>query len=174
MKKVILSLFLGLIIGGQGFSQSSDYCPKTEPVIKCRKALVPYKYTNMVVKRITYKRFNYIEEISIPLYYDARYRFVFNTELLPNDLKIEIYDKPQGEKKREKLFEANSSEKNFNFEPEPGSGLYSVYVDFLIPAYIDENGGSFAKGCVILMTGFEDEVSKAFESSGDASTSGTK
>ena len=70
------------------------------------------------------------------------------------------------EKKRNKLFEANSSEKQFNFEPEPEKGLYTIYIDFLIPAYIDDKGGSFAKGCVILMSGFEDEVAEAFGDSG--------
>ena len=157
---------LSFLLGGLTFAQSVETCPKDEVVVKCRKALVPYKYTNMIVKRIVFKRFNNVQEISVPLYYDARYRFVFNTELLPNDIKIEIYDKPQGEKKRTKLFEANSSEKQFNFEPEAEKGLYSIYIDFLIPAYIDDQGGSFAKGCVVLMSGFEDQVSQAFGESG--------
>jgi hypothetical protein len=44
-------------------------------------------------------------------------------------------------------------------------GLYDVYVNFLIPAYIGDDGSSFIKGWVILMTGYEDEVSSAFSDS---------
>ena len=140
----------------------TSYCPKGDVIIKCRKALVPFKYTNMVTNRIVFKRFNHIKEISIPIYYDARYRFAFNTELIPKDIKIRIYDKPQTEKKREQLAEFESSQKQFNFEPDPDLGFSEVYVNFLIPAYIAEDGSSLIKGCVILMTGYEDEVSDAF------------
>mgnify|MGYP000465820062 CR=1 FL=1 len=145
---------------------ASSYCPKSDVVVKCRKALVPFKYTNMVTNRIVFKRFNYVKEISIPLFYDARYRLVFNAELLPKDIKIRIYDAPQTEKKREQLAEFESSQGQFTFEPDAATGLYEVYVDFLIPAYIAEDGSSFIKGCVILMTGYEDEVSDAFGDSG--------
>lgn len=157
---ITLSSFLG-------YAQTQhSYCPKDDVVVKCRKALVPFKYTNLVVNRITFKRFNYIKEINIPLFYDARYRLVFNTELLPKDIKIEIYDRPQTEKKRKKLDEFDSSQKQFTYEPNPEDGLTEVYVDFLIPAFIADDGSSFIKGCVVLITGYEDEVSDAF---GDAS-----
>ncbi|UTW62042.1 hypothetical protein KFE98_18835 [bacterium SCSIO 12741] len=146
-------------------AQSSSYCPKDEVVVKCRKALVPYKYTNMVVKRIVYKRYNHIDEVSIPLYYDARYRIVFNTELLPKDIKIEIYDKAQGEKKRKLLASFESSEKQFNYEPDD-DGIYQVYVNFLIPAYIADDGSSFLKGCLVMMTGYEDEIAESFSNGG--------
>jgi hypothetical protein len=139
---------LAIIILGStcAFSQVSSYCPKEDVVVKCRKALVPYKYSNMVVNRIVFKRSNYIKEISIPLYYDARYRLVFNTELLPKDIKIKIYDKPLTERKRNELASCESSERQFNFEPDPEMGLYDVYVNFLIPAYIGDDGSSFIKG----------------------------
>ena len=162
--RILLSiLFLGasFYLGAQ--EAPSSYCPKGDVVIKCRKALVPFKYTNMTTNRIVFKRFNYVKEISIPIYYDARYRFVFNTELLPKDIKIRIYDKPQSEKKREQLAEFESSQKQFNFEPDAESGLYEVYVNFLIPAYIAEDGSSFIKGCFILMTSYEDEVADGFD-----------
>ncbi len=145
-----------------------SYCPKDEVVIKCRKALVPFKYTNMVVNRIVFKRFNYVKENSIPLYYDARYRFVFNTELLPKDIKIRIYDKPQTERKRKQLAEFESSQKQFTFEPNVEDGLYEVYINYFVPAYIADDGSSFIKGCVILMTGYEDEVSDVFGDSGES------
>jgi len=68
MKKIIVAsifLFVGiLVVHGQN---TTSYCPKSDVVVKVRKALVPYKYTNMVVNRIVYKRSNYIKEISIPL-----------------------------------------------------------------------------------------------------------
>jgi hypothetical protein len=153
---------ISVAVSASGQAGTSTYCPKNDVVVKCRKALVPFRYTNMVVKRVIYKSSNSFEEFSIPLYYDARYRFVFNTELLPLDVKFEIYDKPRTEKKREKLFEASSSEKQFNFEPEAMKGISEIYVNVLVPAYISEEGKSFERGCFILMTGYEDEVSDAF------------
>lgn len=164
MRKYLTTLLVLFAFGFGAMAQSSVFCPKDEVVVKCRKALVPYKYTNMVVNRIVFKRSNYIKEISVPLYYDARYRLVFNTELLPKDIKIKVYDKPLTEKKRNELASFESSERQFNFEPdmEANKGLYEVYVNFLIPAYIAEDGSSFIKGCVILMTGYEDQVSEEF------------
>jgi len=164
--RILLSIVVLLASSYLNAQQApASYCPKDDVVIKCRKALVPFKYTNMITNRIVFKRFNYVKEISIPIYYDARYRFVFNTELLPKDITIRVYDKPQGEKKRNILGEFKSSQKQFNFEPDPELGLYEVYIDFLIPAYIAEDGSSFIKGCIILMTGYEDEVSDAFSDS---------
>lgn len=167
--RLSLLAVIAFLFSFQSMAQSSSYCPKSDAVIKCRKALVPYKYTNMVVNRIVFKRSNYIKEISIPMYYDARYRLVFNTELLPKDIKIKIYDKPLTERKRKELGSFESSEKQFNFEPdlEEHGGLYELYVNFLIPAYIADDGSSFLKGCVILMTGYEDEVSKEFGDTGE-------
>lgn len=174
MKKIALAsiiLFAGIL--GVQAQTSSSYCPKSDVVVKVRKALVPYKYTNMVVNRIVYKRSNYIKEISIPLFYDARYRLVFNTELLPEDIKIKVFDAPLTEKKRNELGSFESSERQFTFEPdlENNKGLTEVYINFYIPAYIADDGSSFIKGCVILMSGYEDEVSEEFgngsESSGE-------
>jgi hypothetical protein len=167
-KLIAIALFLGSF-GAIHAQNTQSYCPKEDVVVKCRKALVPYKYSNLVVNRIVFKRSNYIKEISIPLYYDARYRLVFNTELLPKDIKIKIYDKPLTEKKREELASFESSERQFNFEPdmENNKGLYEVYINFLIPAYIADDGSSFIKGCVILMTGYEDQVSEEFGDAGE-------
>ena len=172
MRGLIVLVFTLCIGSFSAIAQSSakPYCPKEDVVVKCRKALVPYKYTNMVVNRIVFKRSNYIKEISIPLYYDARYRLVFNTELLPKDIKIKIFDKPLTEKKRTELGSFESSERQFNFEPdmENNKGLYELYVNFYIPAYIADDGSSFIKGCVLLMTGYEDQVSEEFGDSGDS------
>ena len=165
MKKIVLaSLVLFVSIIGVQAQSSSSYCPKEDVIVKVRKALVPYKYTNMVVNRIVYKRSNYIKEISIPLFYDASYRLVFNTELLPEDIKVKVFDAPLTEKKRNELGSFESSERQFTFEPdmENNKGLYELYINFYIPAYIADDGSSFIKGCVILMTGYEDEVSKEF------------
>lgn len=168
--RILLSIVVLLASSYLNAQQApASYCPKGDVVIKCRKALVPFKYTNMITNRIVFTRSNYVKEISIPIFYDARYRFVFNTELLPKDITIRVYDRPQSEKKRNQLGEFKSSQKQFNFEPDSELGLSDVYIDFLIPAYIAEDGSSFIKGCIILMTGYEDEVSDAFgDAEGDA------
>lgn len=145
-----------------------NYCDKEASKEKCKKALVPYRYSSMKVTDVTFRGYNQIKEITIPLFFDSKYRFVFNTEGLPHDIKIEIYDKHSTERKKkdEPLFSAESSQKQFNFEPEEGFAGTNIYVNYLIPAV--EPTSDLEKGCVVLMSGFENELS--FDSGGGDET----
>lgn len=143
-----------------------DHCDRDAAKEKCKKALVPYRYSSMQITNITFRGYNQIKEVTIPLFYDSKYRFVFNTEGLPHDIMIEIYDKHSTErKKRDKpLATYNSNQKQFNYEPDPELGLYNIYVNYLIPAVASEDN-NIDKGCVMLMSGFENELS--FDTGGD-------
>ena len=164
MKKL---LGIGIIFLTLGFTLDSgarkivDYCNREDAKEKCKKALVPYRYSSMKITDITFRGYNQIQEVTIPLFFDSKYRFVFNTEGLPNDIIIEIYDKHSTERKKkdEPIYRANSSQKQFNFEPDESHGvLTNIYINYLIPAVADENN-EIKKGCVILMSGFENEIS---------------
>ncbi len=145
-------------------------CNVTEAKLKCKKELVPYRYTNMAVQRIFYRRYNQRKEISFPLMFDTRHRFVFNTESLPQDIIIKIYSESSFAKKRDELASFNSSDGQFTYEPEIELGIPAIYIDFLVPASISEDTKTIQKGCVVIMIGYEDEYA-AFEGE---STQGTE
>lgn len=162
MKKLFIGLSFLTLMSFTLFNESSNreivnYCDKENSKEKCKKALVPYRYSSMQITDITFRGYNQIKEVTIPLFFDSKYRFVFNTEGLPNDIIIEIYDKHSTlrKKKDQPLFTANSSQKQFNFEPEDGFNLANIYVNYLIPA--SEETDKVEKGCVVLMSGFENE-----------------
>jgi len=166
MKQFIL--FLGLItISLASLAQSDTYCDRQDAMLKCKKALVPFRYNNSMMQRVVYTRYNQVKQFSIPLYQDYKTRFVFNTENIPEEIKIEIYDSHSSNKKRTKLFESSSTQKQFTFEPDPESGIYAIYVELLIPATISESGRTSLRGCVVIMSGFEDQVSERFGSSSE-------
>lgn len=156
-----------LLTNVDGVAQS---CDVTASKLKCKKELVPFRYTGMTVQRIFFRRYNQKKEVSFPLYFEAKHRFVFNTENLPQEIKVEIYDSHSTNKKRNKLASFSSDEKQFTFEPDPAMGLPFIYVNFLIPASIADDTKSIPKGCVVIMTGYEDEYA-TFESE---NTQGTK
>ncbi len=143
-------------------------CDVEDAKAKLKKELVPYRYTNMSVQRFFFRRYNQKKSISFPLMFDTKHRFVFNTENLPQDIKIKAYSDNEFVKKRQELMSASSEDGQFTFEPDPK--ITSVYFEFLIPASISEDTRSIPKGCVVIMVGYEDEYA-AFEGEG---TSGTE
>ena len=159
----------GFIAATTPQSNSKATCNVNEAKLKCKKELVPYRYTNMAVQRVFYRRYNQRKEISFPLMFETRHRFVFNTESLPQDVMIKIYSESSFAKKRDELASFNSSDGQFTYEPDPSMGLPSIYIDFLIPASIAEDTKSIPKGCIVIMIGYEDEYA-AFDGE---STQGT-
>ena len=157
--KSILSFIIALPLVAliSGTDLQAQTCDVTSSKLKCKKELVPFRYTGMTVQRIFFRRYNQRKEVSFPLYFETKYRFVFNTENLPQEIKIEIYDSHSSNRKRNKIASFSSDEKQFTFEPDPSMVLPFIYVNFLIPASIAEDTKSIPKGCVVIMTGYEDE-----------------
>lgn len=170
MKNLLLALLFVPFFVGTTIDANAQSCDVTAAKLKCKKELVPYRYTGMTVQRVFYRRYNQRSEVSFPLYFDTKHRFVFNTENLPQEVKIEIYDSHSTNKKRNKLASFSSDEKQFTFEPDPAMGVPTIYVNFLIPASISDDTKSIPKGCVVIMIGYEDEYA-AFD--GD-NTQGTE
>ena len=177
MKKLLV---LSIVSIGMAFSyprlldnnsrEVVNFCDREAAQEKCKKALVPYRYSSMKVTEITFRGYNQVKEVTIPLFFDSKYRFVFNTEGLPNDVMVEIYANHSTERKKkdEPLFTATSGEKQFNFEPtEEQADLMNIYVNYLIPA-IPVEGNNIQKGCIVLMSGFENQLN--FSSSASEET----
>ena len=106
---------------------------------KLKKELVPYRYTNMSVQRIFFRRYNQKKSVSFPLMFDTQHRFVFNTENLPQDIKIKAYSDNEFVKKRVELASYSSEDGQFTFEPDPSQPIPYIYFEFLIPASISED-----------------------------------
>jgi len=146
-------------------------CDVEDAKVKLKKELVPCRYTNMSVQRIFFRRYNQKKSVSFPLMFDTKHRFVFNTENLPQNIKVKVYSDNEFVKKRQELASFNSEDGQFTYEPDISQPLPYIYFEFLIPASIAEDTRSIPKGCVVIMVGYEDEYAEEFEGMG---TSGTE
>lgn len=169
LKRISVLGMMLLALSAYSQREVVDKCDRDEAKDKCRKAITPFRYANMSTTTITFRRFNQVKEVSVPLYYDSKYRFVFNTEGLPQDIKIEIYDRHSTDRKREKIAEFSSSEGTFTFEPEENA-YETIYINYLIPASTSEDLRTVYKGCVVMMGGFENVLNFSGDNGESSST----
>ena len=152
MKKVTfilitLSVFLTAAI------QVAEECDSVALKKELKVKLKPdYKYDSSKTTRFYYKTKPQTKEIEIPLYRGEKYRFLFNTACLrKKEVKIEIYSKPVGHKKRELLYslEQKEGEHIYSFEPEKSRKMYITYS---IPSVenVDET-----KDCIAFVLGYQ-------------------
>lgn len=137
----------------KGSTNITDACNREEAAEKSKAELPPYRYGSLKTTNITFKPYDQVKEIAIPLFYDTGYRLVFNLEGLPQDVKVEIYDKAVQAPGKNMLFESGS-QKQFVFEP-TDKNLDKVYVVYKIPATKNTDSSVIEKGCIVLVTGFE-------------------
>lgn len=131
-----------------------DLCKSKETRKTCKTRLDKYEYDASKSTRITFKNKKQEKEIEVPLFMGERYRFVFSTEGLPQDIGIEIYDKKKESKKRSLLFSNKDvKDQEFVFEPEKSKKLY---VNYIIP----ETSDHLKKGCVVFVVGFKSKFKK--------------
>lgn len=124
---------------------------------RCKKDLKPFNYYAFKITKIAFTNESQFKEIEVPLFHDANYRFVFNTEGLDQEIKIEIYDKPSSFAGRKKIYAGSSREKHFVFDPPKSDTHNRIYIDYIIPAS-DKAGAAAsadATGCVIFYSGFK-------------------
>jgi hypothetical protein len=111
-----------------------------------------YNYDSSKITHITFKNKKQLKEIEIPLFIGERYKFIFNTKALPQDVSIKIYNKKIGSKKRTLLFSnekyLQNGEKVYAWEPEKARRLY---LDYEIPVTND----TIKKGCSVFMIGYK-------------------
>jgi hypothetical protein len=152
-----LSIFALLAIiygfGGKDDKTIQDACNRVESTEKCKKELNPFRYSAMKTTPITFKSYEQSIETAIPLFYDTKFRFVFNLDGLPQDITVEIYDKAIADPERKLVFESKG-QKMFSFEPS-GDQFQKLYINYLIPSLATETPNTTVKGCVVLVTGYQ-------------------
>jgi hypothetical protein len=153
MKRLSIFLLLSLVTVSQGWSQNCKW--EAEVRQRCKKDLKPFNYYAFKITKISFSAESQFKEIEVPLFHDANYRFVFNTEGLDQEIKIEIYDKPSSFAGRKKIYSGTSSEKHFVFDPPKSETHNRIYIDYIIPASDKPTSAGEALGCVIFYSGFK-------------------
>jgi len=119
-----------------------------------RLLIRPFKYNLAKTTTVTYKRYPQLMRVLIPIYSSNDHRIIFSTKGLPQNIRIKIYDKAKGEKKRKLLFESNPDEPINTFElTEDFKGSY-LFVEYLIPPTDAEDRSYTSRGCVVMMMGY--------------------
>ncbi len=117
-----------------------------------------YKYDSSKSSRFTYKAKEQTKEIEVPLFMGEKYRFLFNLMGLPLDVKVEIYSKQKGHKKRKLLYSLDKKEGEhiYSFEPEKSR---KMYINYTIP----KTSETELKGCLIFVLGYQIKVLKVLD-----------
>lgn len=116
-----------------------------------------YKYDSSKTTRFTYKTKKQLKEIEVPLYMGEKYRFLFNTDGLTTDsVKVEIFNKPLGHKKRKLLYTLNkkSNQNVYLFEPQKSR---KMYINYSIPKVKE---ATITKDCLVLVIGYKMKILK--------------
>lgn len=118
---------------------------------KAKKQLEPYTYDMSKLTHITYKAQAWLKEIEIPLFIGEKYRLVFNTEALPKQIVISIYNRDKDSKKRKLLFttkDAGADKREFAFDL---TMARKAFIDYEIPS----GDSTAAGGCLVFMMGYK-------------------
>tara|TARA_B110000879_G_scaffold19719_1_gene24161 strand:+ start:3960 stop:4433 length:474 start_codon:yes stop_codon:yes gene_type:complete len=153
-----LFLVLALLCGALSIHAQTvrNSCKWDEEVKKkCKQDLKPFHYYAFKITKITFNSESQFKEVEVPLFHDANYRFVFNTEGLHQDVKIEIYDKPASNSSRIKVYDGTSNERHFVYDPPKNVTHNRIYIDYIIPASNNSDASVIDKGCVIFYSGFK-------------------
>ena len=110
-----------------------------------------YTYDMSKLTQIQYKAKPTLKELEVPLFIGEKYKLVFNTEALPKQIVISIYNRDKDSKKRKLLFttkEAPADQKHFIFDL---SLARKAFIDYEIPA----GDSTAAGGCMVFIMGYK-------------------
>lgn len=145
-----IPVFLLLISASGKISYNGELCNKVTKQ-KVKKELNPYNYSSMKTMSVfTSDKQDYNKEIMVPLFSGEKYRFVFSIEGINEDLDIEIFDKPKGEKRRKLVYSTESvgaGQSIYLFQPKKSQPLY---VNFHF-----KKSETIKEGCVMMMLGYK-------------------
>lgn len=155
----IISLsFLFLFFGFDSPQREiKNHCTYEKSRDKSRLALRPYRYTAQKTQRLTLKNYKQFREVMVPLFYDSKYRFVFNAEGMPGNLNVKIYDEPQSKSNRDPVYETQTYGGQFSYETEEGGKYDKLYVDFIFPTKKSSDLDLVERGCVVMLVGYQVE-----------------
>ena len=99
---------------------------------------------------IAYRSKPWTKEIEVPLFIGEKYRMVFNTEALPKQVIINVYNRDKESKKRKLLFSSKdqTDKKSFFFDI---ALARKAFIDYEIPAGDSTSTG----GCLVFMVGYK-------------------
>ena len=139
--------------------QVSEECDATALKAELKRELRPdYKYDSSKTSLFSYKSKIQVKEIEVPLFMGEKYKFLFNTAGLQKDVKVEIFNKPAGHKKRKLLYTLNKKEgKNiYTYEPQRSR---KMYINYTIP----QSSEAELKGCIAFVLGYQLAVLKSLD-----------
>ncbi len=117
----------------------------------------PYHFDCANSLPVKFIRKEQVKEIQIPIFSGEKYLFVFNTYALAPGVKIDVWDKPMEDSKRENLFSVKSSDAAKINRFIPKKKLRDrVYIDYTIDAHPNANDNSPEDGgCGVIVVGFK-------------------
>lgn len=154
MKKgFVYIIFFALIIFNSAFQIPEEFDSRALKAELKLELKPDFKYDSSKTSRFTYKNKELTKEIEIPLYMGEKYRFLFNTAGLPKDVKVEIYNKPLGHKKRKLLYQIEKKEDQhiYKFDPEKSRKMYVTYTTSIV----EEEG---LRGCLVFLVGYKSKL----------------
>lgn len=151
--KLFLLLIVFAISPFFTFSQSAvtDACDWEAVKQGAKKELKPFQYYAFKITKVVFGEVEDQKEVEVPLFMDAEYKFVFNTSGIPQKVKIQVFDKPMGNPGRKLLFEQESINDQFSYEPPKGTVKNRVYINYIIPK--SNVAGTIQRGCILFYSG---------------------
>jgi hypothetical protein len=150
-KLVKLTSGLALLFMALAFQQGQEAtCDAKALKDRAKKELDPFTYDMAKLTHIAYRSKPTLKEIEAPLFIGEKYRLVFNTEALPKQIVVSVYNRDKNSNKRKLLFttkDAPANKKQFTFDI---SFARKTFIDYEIPADSTMGGG-----CIVFMLGYK-------------------
>ena len=173
MKKTltIVALFGFAVLFAQTASNLTEFKENiSNQKAEAKGELKPFRYDGSKVTYFNFKTYKQVKEVEIYLFNNTDYRFSFNGKSLPNDIKIQIWDKGKTENDRillkefnevmgeNILIESTDLNKTYKSKKPSANRLKRVFVDYVIPATPgaqNKNPTMKERGAVILDMGYK-------------------
>jgi hypothetical protein len=146
--RFIPTLFLLIVACNNFFAQ----CKAKQIVKECKPTIAPFQYDSYSLNELIFDPAKpQVVEVEFTAFAGQQYKLVFSTYAFDEDFKLNIYDKSQRSKKRNKIYDsANGIEKHWTFEPTK-AGTY--YIDYEMPKSLN---GQKKTGCVVMLIGYKE------------------
>jgi len=151
MRNTFAILISALILTGSALNLKAQ-CKAKQVVKECKPSVAPYIYDSYAMNELVFDPAKTtVVEVEFTAFAGQKYKLVFCTAGLDQPIKLNIYDKNQRFKKRNKIYDSeNGIEGKWSFEPSK-SGTY--YIDYEIPASSTKMKKT---GCVVMLIGYND------------------
>ncbi|MGZ3866846.1 MAG: hypothetical protein ACXVC6_11880 [Bacteroidia bacterium] len=144
-------LAVGVIILVSAFQSGDIACDQKALKDNLKKSLLPYKYDLAKVTRLMVSDKRTMKEIEVPLFIGEKYRLAFNTEALPKNVIINLYNRDKDHKNRKLVFSTKDSQgkKEYFFDY---SFANKIFIDYDVPP---KDSTDATSGCAVFMLGYK-------------------